>query len=57
MFVDATITLAIVLYKLSPHLAQFKFLHNVLSTGVVELATEWCPGILPTYLLTVQAHS
>jgi hypothetical protein len=59
MFVDATITLAIVLIvlcKLSPHLAQLKFLHKVFSTGVAELASERCPGIIPTHHL-VQGHS
>jgi hypothetical protein len=45
MFVDATITLAIMLYKLSPPLTQFKFLHKLFSTGVAGLASEQCPGI------------
>lgn len=37
VFADTTITLAIVVDRLSPQLAQLKVLHNVFSTGVAEV--------------------
>ncbi|XP_074256259.1 gamma-tubulin complex component 5 isoform X6 [Saimiri boliviensis] len=48
---DATITLAIVVDKLSPRLAQLKVLHRVFSTGVAEVPPDTRNVVRASHLL------
>uniref|UniRef100_A0A2K6TVF7 Gamma-tubulin complex component n=1 Tax=Saimiri boliviensis boliviensis TaxID=39432 RepID=A0A2K6TVF7_SAIBB len=51
IFADATITLAIVVDKLSPRLAQLKVLHRVFSTGVAEVPPDTRNVVRASHLL------
>lgn len=50
-FADTTITLAIVVDKLSPRLAQLKVLHKVFSTGVAEVPPDTRNVVRASHLL------
>lgn len=50
-FADATITLAIVVDKLAPRLAQLKVLHKVFSTGVAEVPPDTRNVVRASHLL------
>lgn len=45
LFIDETVTLSLVLERLSPHLAQITMLHRVFCTGVAEVPPE-TPNVL-----------
>lgn len=51
VFADTTITLAIVVDKLSPRLAQLKVLHKVFSTGVAEVPPDTRNVVRASHLL------
>lgn len=48
---DTTITLAIVVNKLAPRLAQLKVLHKVFSTGVAEVPPDTRNVVRASHLL------
>jgi len=51
IFADTTVTLAIVVDKLSPRLAQLKVLHKVFSTGVAEVPPDTRNVVRASHLL------
>lgn len=51
VFPDKTVTLSIVIDKLSPRLAQLKVLHKVFSTGVAEVPPDTRNVVRASHLL------
>lgn len=51
LFPDKTVTLSIVIDKLSPRLAQLKVLHKVFSTGVAEVPPDTRNVVRASHLL------
>lgn len=51
LFSDKTVTLSIVIDKLSPRLAQLKVLHKVFSTGVAEVPPDTRNVVRASHLL------
>lgn len=51
LFPDKTVTLSIVIDKLSPRLAQLKVLHKVFSTGIAEVPPDTRNVVRASHLL------